>query len=105
MIVRQGDVYAKTFESLPQGAVPIPRDNGRVVLAYGEATGHAHAIADEGAELFSVPGTNDKFLRIMGSSGAILRHEQHAPVLFIPGVYRVRMQRECSPEGIRYVAD
>ena len=35
-------------DAIPEAAKPVARDHGRVVLAYGEATGHAHAIASAG---------------------------------------------------------
>jgi len=35
-------------DEVPAGLASVPRDRGRVVLAYGEATGHAHAIAEPG---------------------------------------------------------
>jgi len=41
---RQGDVLLIRVDALPTGLREIPRDRGRVVLAYGETTGHAHAI-------------------------------------------------------------
>ena len=43
---RQGDVLILRVNSVPDGLKVEPRDNGRVILAYGEVTGHAHAIAD-----------------------------------------------------------
>ena len=45
---RQGDVLLVPVrpERLPGHARPLPRDaRGRLVLALGEATGHAHAVA------------------------------------------------------------
>jgi hypothetical protein len=57
--VRQGDVLLIPVDVLPAdvlpvdvlpadvlpvGVKPIKRDGGRVVLAYGQVTGHAHAI-------------------------------------------------------------
>ena len=55
---RQGDVaiftadeYAAIFGSVPEKGTRVDRDKGRVVLAYGEVTGHAHAIAAPEAEM------------------------------------------------------
>jgi len=44
--VRQGDVQLQPVSSLPSGCTEIPADGNRIVLAYGEVTGHAHAIYD-----------------------------------------------------------
>jgi hypothetical protein len=38
---RQGDVLLVAVPAIPEDARPLPRDEGRVVLALGEATGHA----------------------------------------------------------------
>lgn len=45
-IIRQGDVLLSPVKSLPAGCTEVPLDKGRIVLAYGEVTGHAHAIED-----------------------------------------------------------
>ena len=50
--VRQGDVLLVPA-SRPGDAKPVGRDCGRVVLAYGEVTGHAHAIRSHGATLLA----------------------------------------------------
>jgi hypothetical protein len=86
-------------QSAPKSATPvapIARDNGRIVLAFGEVTGHAHAIHDTEAELFSLPDTDDRFLRIMASSGVSLVHEEHTEIHLPPGDYIVRRQREFT---------
>lgn len=44
--IRQGDVLLKPVAELPKDCTEVPLDRGRIVLAYGEVTGHAHAIAD-----------------------------------------------------------
>ena len=52
---RQGDVLIIPVKSIPKTAEPIAREQGRVVLAHGEVTGHAHAIRDKQAALFRDP--------------------------------------------------
>ena len=61
-MVRQGDVLLVPADEIPDGAKPIARDHGRVVLAYGEVTGHAHAIAAPGATLLA--DGDDRYLRL-----------------------------------------
>lgn len=95
-IYRQGDVMIVAASSIPAAAKPVDRDNGRIVLAYGEVTGHAHAIADQRAVLLATPDTEDRFLRIMGASGVDLEHEEHATITLPPGDYIVRRQREYT---------
>ena len=48
VMYRQGDVLLAPIPALPVDAVSVPR-KGRIVLAEGEATGHAHAIAEPDA--------------------------------------------------------
>lgn len=51
MQFRQGDVFLELIEDASSVEVGkrLARDKGRVVLAYGEVTGHAHAIEEAGA--------------------------------------------------------
>src|SRR5579871_841134 len=103
-IVRQGDVILIPVTSRPKGLTPVERDAGRVVLAYGEVTGHAHAVIDPDVELFDVAEWEDRLLSVP-SSGATLTHDEHAPITLEPGDYRARIQREYHPAEIRRVAD
>lgn len=66
---RQGDVLIERIGSLPKKLTPIKRENGRVILAHGEATGHVHAFLgtdtkkfrdDRGREFFEVCGQEIK---------------------------------------------
>lgn len=101
-VIRQGDVLLIPRRAIPKHATPVPRDRGRVVLAYGEVTGHAHALLEPEVELLTADDV--RFLRVDGVS-AKLAHEEH-DVLDIPaGNYEVRIQREYSPEAIRDVRD
>ena len=101
--IRQGDVLLIPVASLPAGCVPIPDDNGRVVLAYGEVTGHAHAIASMDATLFMDAKTLDRFLDVRAP--VIIGHEEHSRIELPSGFYQVKQQREYRPQGIRNVAD
>ena len=64
-INRQGDVYIQPIDKIPTGAQPASLDQGRVVLAYGEMTGHSHAFERgavpqvfmlDGMRYFEIPG-------------------------------------------------
>lgn len=100
---RQGDVVITKIGRMPKGATPVARDDGRIILAYGEVTGHAHAIASALAELFREEN-GSLYLRVRGDDVA-LRHEEHGAISLPPGTYRVKRQREYTPEEIRNVAD
>jgi hypothetical protein len=103
-IYRQGDVLIVSVKEFPANLDPVERENGRVVLAHGEVTGHAHAIEGEGAALFRAPKLMAVFITITGGPAA-LEHQEHDPMVIPPGVYRVIRQRKYAPEEIRNVAD
>ena len=102
---RQGDVMIVPAESIPATASPVARDAGRIVLAYGEVTGHAHAIASPDAELLATATAEaaDRWLRVR--STVTLAHEEHTAIVIPPGEYRVIRQREFDPQLARQVAD
>jgi hypothetical protein len=105
MQFRQGDVLITKVRSIPKAATEKARDAGRIVLAYGEVTGHAHAIADETATLFSLLDDGKEELYLQADGTVTLRHEEHAPIEIPGGAWKVTRQREYSPEAIRNVAD
>jgi hypothetical protein len=103
---RQGDVLVVPVEGLPESVEPVPRDQGRAVLAHGEATGHAHAISDDRAALFRAPHLAAVFLQVSGEAPVALEHEEHAAIALPPGTYRIVRQREYQPGMVpRHVAD
>lgn len=111
VIYRQGDVLIERIDSLPAKLAPIAREQGRVVLAHGEVTGHTHAITDKGAALFSAPDEKTEaglvgvtYLEVRDAMAA-LKHEEHSTIALPRGHYRVTRQREYSPEALRNVAD
>ena len=107
-IYRQGDVLFRAITALPSGARK-KRDNATV--AYGEVTGHSHALAVEdraAAEVLEIGDglfvhVSDAGIRIEG--GATFVHEEHGPVTLPPGDYEVTIQREYLPEAVRNVID
>lgn len=103
---RQGDVLIRQVSALPAGAQDVT-PNDRIVLAHGEVTGHAHAIAPGEAREFSMKdavGVVKRFLSVVTGT-ATVRHEEHAPIPLPPGTYEIVQQREYTPEAIRNVAD
>ena len=94
--VRQGDVLLHPVADVPETARPLPRTAGRVVLAEGEVTGHAHAIRATGATLLA--DGDDRYLRV--AAPVTLDHEEHAAIELVPGSYRVVIQREYVPAEV-----
>lgn len=106
---RQGDVFLEQVRKRARAGKPV-LDHGRVILAYGEVTGHAHEVVEEKkldfelppAQLFEEPdGTRFLFV----DRACVLTHQEHGTIALEPGCYKVTRQREYSPEEIRNVAD
>lgn len=106
---RQGDVL---IVPVAQSAVPAaleqaarqPRDaRGRLVLALGEVTGHAHAVVGPG-ELVREGGPFGAAWLHLPEGGRVV-HEEHAAIALSGGWYRVVRQREYTPGAVRVVAD
>lgn len=92
---RHGDLLICPVASLPLGAKREKRQ-GDIVLALGEATGHAHRIATPGAVTFI-----DNDGRYLVVTGVVeLSHEEHATITLPPGTYRIRRQRMYVPGAV-----
>jgi hypothetical protein len=89
---RQGDVLLVEVDEIPEAATAEPR-SGRIVLAEGEATGHAHAIRERDARTFTYG--DERYL--LTRSKAQLVHEEHATIEVPSGAWRVVIQREYEP--------
>lgn len=106
---RQGDVLIVPIEesALPPGIAQAPRDprdaRGRLVLALGEVTGHAHAVVGPGL-LIREPDPFGSMLLQLPDGGRVV-HEEHAAIPLPKGWYRVIRQREYVPGSVRVVAD
>lgn len=125
--IRQGDVFLHQVDRLPDGAIEVPAERGRIVLAYGEVTGHAHAIVDHGQQQLSAPmigetaaaevvealiarckaklyaHRGDRFLVV--EEPVNLTHEEHTPHIIPPGVYEIPVQMEYDAATMRRVTD
>ena len=101
---RQGDLLLVRIRSIPEGARRVKRHDGRIVVAAGEATGHAHQIAATDADLLE-SSPEERYLRVLDEGGVELTHEEHAAILVPPGDYRVVRQREYVPRSTRHVVD
>jgi len=102
-MARQGDVLIERINTRPDGLKLVAREHGRVVLAHGEVTGHAHSIGDAHAELWR----DDAGVTVLEVRDAVaaLTHDEHATIALQPGYYRVTRQREYHEEAPRNVAD
>jgi hypothetical protein len=102
---RQGDVLIRRVAELPENLTQIAPEGKGLVLAHGEATGHAHVVNPELATLYR-NGEARMFLNV-ALAGCFVTHDEHAAIAIEPGTYEVIRQREYSPwdHEVRFVAD
>lgn len=95
---RQGDLLIRKIKELPEQA---KKRQGRI-LAEGEATGHKHELDLDGI-LYEKGGT--LYFSVPESKTATLTHNEHGPLTFEEGTYKVVRQREYTPKKWRQVSD
>ena len=108
--VRQGDVYLRAIPRVDPAGQPVPLDHGRVILAYGEATGHAHAVvAVDDVETIMPPAllveAPDGRRVLYVTAPCVLVHQEHARIALAPGCYEVYRQRQYFPDAVRPIED
>ena len=86
MLYQQGDVLIESVKGIPPDAKKIKRKNGRLILAEGEATGHAHAITMLGAMLLQKD--NNLFLKTTKETEIV--HEEHNTITIPIGNFIIR---------------
>lgn len=126
--IRQGDVLLLRVDALPSGCIEAPDQAKKIVLAWGEVTGHHHRIADHRivkvpqatpgaadeiaeatiaraktrARLLVAPN-GERFLQV--DDTVTLKHEEHTAHPIPPGIYQLPQQVEYQPTELRRVAD
>lgn len=106
---RQGDVLIMALEesavpaNMVEAAGELRDGRGRLVLALGEVTGHAHAVPGPG-RLIREAGVFGPMLLHLPEGGRVV-HEEHAVIALPKGWFRVVRQREYAPGAVRIVAD
>lgn len=108
----QGDTFFERIDALPEGAVQVKPEDGLHVIAHSE-TGHHHVMdATRGksrVELYRLPESIYEAFIVVSGAPAVLEHKRahdtHGPIQFGEGVYRVKRQREDTPEGYRMAQD
>jgi hypothetical protein len=99
---RQGDVLLVPIEAsaVPVTAVPAPRDRtGRLVVARGEVTGHAHVISGTGVRLLADRDDLDRLFVQVDDAG-LLSHDERPDITVPRGHYRVVRQRRYAPDPV-----
>lgn len=107
----QGEAFIRRIDTRPEGLEAITPLNGKHIVAHSE-TGHHHVMDAGSVDLLE--RTKDvpeglKILHLIVKEPTALEHlrghDTHEPIMFEPGEYEVRLQREYTPEGYRRVAD
>lgn len=103
-MLRQGDVLLVPAGSIDLSQATLDKSRlsaSHVVLAEGEATGHAHTMSVETSTPMLFGGREI----VVVEKPSILTHQEHNEIEVSPGVYWVVHQREYSPQAIRRVLD
>lgn len=112
-IAAQGDVLFRKVAGIPSNATPIAANAGELVVTHSE-TGHHHVMVmdrqEDGpaVEMFnSADNPLLAWLKVNRPTALEHRrpHDTHESIMFQPGIYEVRRQREHTPEGWRQVQD
>jgi hypothetical protein len=103
----QGDILIeRVADGAVRGRIIHSVDDGSLVIAEGEATGHHHRIVGsltlyrDDALAREIPSGLYLGHIQVNSPTARLEHEEHAPIMLEQGLYRVRRQRQLEPSDI-----
>ena len=106
-VLRQGDVALIRVGSLPVGCSEVLPDHGRIILAFGERTGHSHAVygvTQEAPKVRLWSAGAERFLQVLARCELV--HEEHSAATLEPGTYLLPGQFEHTEEHtVRQVAD
>jgi hypothetical protein len=112
-VCAQGDIYITRLPDdfkLPTDAVEQLPENGKLIITHSE-TGHHHVmdiLEKPKVKMYTLPDSIMDCLLIVNDTVALehLRaYDTHESIEFKPGNYKVRRQREYTPEGFRKVED
>lgn len=105
----QGDILVCKIDALPEGLNKVQSKDGCYTVSHSES-GHAHVIREQkGVSFYANDNDPMTLYLIVDNTKCLLEHtrsfDTHQPIEVGPGIYRIRRQREYTPEGWRRVAD
>ncbi len=100
---RQGDILFVKHTDNPSGDIVSRDHQNRLVVAEGEATGHAHAIHDNAVTLFRDDVLNRAWVVVEEQADVV--HEEHDTITLDSGTWMVVYQRQYVRGQIRRVLD
>lgn len=104
--VAQGDITITAVRSARAGVAVEPQ-NGALVVAHSE-TGHHHTVDSKAARLERGEDPWTCYLHVTAAHAELVHHRgvnPHETIRLPRGTYRIRRQREWTPEGWRAVQD
>lgn len=109
---QQGDIlFIRSNSPLGRTIKQNKEGNGQLIIAKGEASGHAHVIGTRQAKKTEIIQASaqirDPFGRdeeiasgpryLVAEAEVTVKHDEHKPLLLPPGTYRIGRQREYEP--------
>lgn len=105
-IIRQGDVALVSVREIPKDAIEQPIKGKKLILAFGEATGHHHRFefldSTQNIKLYVAHG-GARYIDVSAPSD--LLHEEHSTARVPAGKWLLPQQVEYTPAELRRVAD
>jgi hypothetical protein len=105
-VIRQGDVILVSVRAIPVDAIQQPIKGKKLILAFGEATGHHHRFefldSTQNIKLYVAAG-GARYLDVSAPSD--LLHEEHSTARVPAGKWLLPQQVEYTPAELRRVAD
>jgi len=92
-VIQQGDILFVRREEIPQNTQKVSPENGKYILARGEATGHCHAIPASSKVEVLRDDNGRLYLQINGSSAPVT-HQEHKTKIIPAGNWEVRRIKE-----------
>lgn len=105
----QGDVYfiRVSDNTTLDGYKEVPPESGMLIVTHSE-TGHHHVMDPTHARMFQASENEYDSILVIDRPTS-LDHKRtfdtHESIMFDSGTYKVRRQREYTPEGFRRVED
>jgi hypothetical protein len=106
----QGDVYFLRVGDPPIDGFSEQKTNqGNHIITHSE-TGHHHVMRADRVRRFIPDGDRGGMVSYIAVNEPtpithLRPHDTHAPIMFSPGNYEIRRQREYTPQGWRRVED
>lgn len=107
----QGDFLIIRVDEMPHNLIPLKSTDNTIVVAHSE-TGHNHVMVADKVDAYRDPTVSDADLYemfLLVREPTVIEHQRsfdtHEELLVPEGLYKIRRQREYTPEGFRRAAD